>query len=258
MKRQLAFFAALLLFSAVSTASVAADSQVYEVRSYILGEKGDAAAIDSYLEKALIPALNRQGIASVGVFANAANDESGVPRIVVAIPYDSADDIAKIQKAVHADQQYLAAGEDYLGRMKKNAAYQRISSELLVAMDCWPALKVPEGALKNSERVYELRLYESPSEKLGHLKVHMFNNGEVPIFLDSKIQPIFIGQAVVGPQTPSLTYLTMYENEAARLKAWDAFRAHTDWQVLKKVAKYKGTVSKNNTCIMVPKPYSQM
>lgn len=256
-------FRYLLCFACLSmaqfTAALAADGpQHYEVRSYILGEKGDAAVIDEYLSKALLPALKRQGIGSVGVFQNAANDESGSARIVVAIPYDSADDVAKVQKAVHADAEYQSAGADYLGRMKKNAVYQRIQSELLVAMDCWPKSKVPDGSLTNEKRVYELRVYESATEQLGHLKVDMFNNGEVPIFLDCKIQPIFIGQGVIGPQTPNLTYLTMYTNEEERLKAWDAFRAHPDWKVLSKVAKYKGTVSKIDKFVLVPKSYSQM
>ena len=86
----------------------------------------------------------------------------------------------------------------------------------------------------------------------------IFHSGEVPIFLDSGIQPIFIGQGVVGPFTPSLSYLTVYPNEEARLKAWKAFRAHPDWHVLKAVPKYAGTVSKIHKYVLVPKPYSQM
>ena len=254
----LALIAFTQFFSVTASPAFGSDGELYEIRSYVLGEKGDAAAIDTYLKDALIPALNRQGIKTVGAFTNAANDESGSPRIVVVIPYQSANEMLATRKSVNADSQYQTAAADYLARDKKTAAYQRINSELLVAMDCWPKLKVADGSLKNDERVYELRLYESPNERLGHLKVDMFNNGEVPIFLDCKVMPIFIGQCVVGPQSPSLTYLTVYENDAARLKAWDAFRVHPDWQVLKKVAKYKGTVSKIDKYILTPKPYSQM
>ena len=125
-------------------------------------------------------------------------------------------------------------------------------------MDCMKQLKVPDGSLDNQDRVYELRVYESPNERLGNLKVDMFNSGEVPIFLDCGIQPIFIGQAVVGPQTPNLTYLTMYPGEQARGDAWKAFRVHPDWNVLKEVAKYQGTVSRIDKFVLVPKSYSQM
>ncbi|QEF96808.1 hypothetical protein Mal15_08380 [Stieleria maiorica] len=235
-----------------------ATKQHYEIRTYLLGEDGDAAAVDHYLQHALIPALNRIEIGPVGVFAPAANDTNDRDSIIVVIPADSADQLASLQTRLQNDAQYLADAKPYLERGPQDAPYARISSEMLVAMDCMPKLNVPAGTLDNDDRVYELRLYESANERLGNLKVDMFNNGEVPIFLDSGIAPVFIGQAVVGPQTPNLTYLTVYPNDDARLKAWDAFRAHPDWQVLKNVAKYKGTVSKIDKHVLVAKPYSQM
>ena len=230
--------------------------QVYEIRSYLLGENGDPEAIDQYLSDALVPALNRHGVEKVGVFTNAESDESGSPRIVVMIPYDSANQMHTLQKKIHTDESYLKDAKAYLDRANKNAPHGRVSSELLEAMDCMP--KFEAHLADNAKRVYELRVYESANERLGNLKVHMFNNGEVPIFLDCEIQPVFLGQAIVGPQTPNLTYLTVYKDEATRLKAWDAFRAHPDWQVLKGVTKYKGTVSKIDKFVLVPKSYSQL
>ncbi|WP_372725761.1 NIPSNAP family protein [Novipirellula sp.] len=52
--------------------------------------------------------------------------------------------------------------------------------------------------------------------------------------------------------------MTVYPNEEARGKAWDAFRAHKDWAVLSKVEKYQGTVSHIDKYVLVAKPYSQM
>ncbi len=252
-------FAFLFVMTAMMMVSQSLQAhQYYEVRSYILGEKGDAAAIDGYLKDALLPALKRQDVGPVGVFTNSENDETKSSRIVVVIPYESADQVASVESAVQADPKFQSDAKSYLDRGPQNSPFQRISSELLVAMDCMPELKVDEDSLKNDDRVYELRVYESPNERLGNLKVEMFNAGEVPIFLDSKIQPIFIGQAVIGPQTPNLTYLTVYENEEARGEAWKAFLAHPDWQVLKAVPKYQGTVSRIDKFVLVPKAYSQM
>jgi hypothetical protein len=232
--------------------------QYYEVRSYVLGEKGDSDAIDQYLKAALLPALQRQGIGPVGVFTNSPNDETGSARIIVVIPYASADQIANVKAGVDGDATYQSVAKSYLDRNAENPPYQRIESELLVAMDCFPKLQVQNESLSNKNRVYEFRIYESPNERLGDLKVDMFNSGEVPIFLASGIQPIFIGQAVVGPYTPSLSYLTVYQDEPARLEAWKAFREHPDWLVLKDVPKYQGTVSKIHKYVLNPTPYSQM
>lgn len=252
----------LLLLSSFllpATFSKAAEStQYYEIRSYVLGESGDPEALHNYLRNAWLPAMKRQEIGPIGVFTNSDQDPSGSDRVVVMIPYDSADAIQASKNKLVADSEYQNASKSYLERGPKDSPYQRIESEMLVAMDCMPRLKVPANNLKNGDRVFEFRIYESANERLGDLKVHMFNNGEVPIFLDCGIQPIFIGQAVIGPFTPNLSYLTSYPNEAARNDAWVAFRSHEDWQVLKQVAKYQGTVSKIHKYVLVPANYSQI
>lgn len=252
--------AALSVF-AVGTQAQAqsgAKKQYVEVRTYHLGDNGDAKAVDEYLSSALLPALNRQGISPVGVFTQTPADKNEQKVVVVTIPYDSADQMTTVATALQSDKRYQSDAESYLNRAPKDAPFARISSELLVGMKCWPEVKVEKSVLENKERVYELRLYESANERRGNLKVDMFNNGEVPIFLDCGITPIFIGQALVGPQTPNLTYLTVYPSEEARGKAWDAFRVHPDWQVLRKVEKYKGTVSKIDLFVLQPAAYSQM
>ena len=241
-----------------ATKATAESPQYYEIRSYLLGKQGDAGAIHQYLRDAFLPALNRQEMGPIGVFQNSAEDQTDSARIVVVIPYESADAITVCKNRLAKDAEYQKAAKTYLSRGPKNSPYERIESELLVAMDCMPLLKVPKNQLANTERVFELRVYESANERLGDLKVHMFNNGEVPIFLDCGIQPIFIGQAIIGPFTPNLSYLTAYPSETARNEAWVAFRSHPDWQVLKKISKYEGTVSKIYKYVLTPAEYSQI
>ncbi len=232
--------------------------QYYEIRTYtILGEEGEAA-LDQYLQKAYLPALERQKLGPIGVLASAPQDANEVRRVIVITPLKRPAQMVGIQSRLAKDAAYQEAAKEFLSRGPKQPAYGRIISELAVAMDCMKQLNVPEGTLENAQRVYELRTYESANERLGQLKVEMFNAGEVPIFLDSNIQPIFIGQTVVGPQMPSLTYLTVFPNDADRLKAWDTFRAHPDWKVLSANKKYAGTVSRIDKYVLVAKPYSQM
>lgn len=235
-----------------------AGSQFYEVRNYVLGEKGDAAAVDQYLRDALIPALDRQGIGPVGAFEPTESDETSANSIFVVIPYDTLGDIAKSQDRLASDTDYQSAAAKYLDRPHTNPPFARIRSEILSSLACWPTAKVADGSLENSDRVYELRLYESANEKIAETKIDMFNSGEVPIFLDCGIQPVFIGKCVAGPQMPSMTYLTTYPDEASRLKAWKAFLAHPDWATLKVVPKYVGTVSRIDKFVLRAKPYSQM
>lgn len=235
-----------------------ARSEFYEIRTYVLGENGDEALLDAYLDSALLPALARQHVGPVGVFSPSPDDESDIAAIYVVIPYDRLEQIATTGDALAADEDYQAAAKAYLQRPHTDPPYKRIRSELLSSMACWPRLQVADGSLDNEDRVYELRVYESANERIGDLKVEMFNSGEVPIFLNVGITPAFIGQCLLGSQMPSLTYLTVYENEAARRKAWDDFRADPDWKVLSSDPKYAGTVSHIDKFVLTAKPYSQM
>ena len=117
---------------------------------------------------------------------------------------------------------------------------------------------VPQQKKKNRPRLFELRVYESPTERRGQLKVEMFNAGEVPIFLDSGIMPVFMGQALIGDKMPNLTYMTVYDDESQRDAAWEKFRGHPDWQKLKQIKKYQNSVSTIHKSDWRPKPYSQL
>ena len=260
MKFTFSILSALLMLNCLANvvAQTPNQQQLYEVRTYLLDDEANHNAIDDYLQNAYLPALARTGVGPVGVFSPSAADTNPGSRIIVVIPFADANQITQTRTKIKQDAEFRQASEAFLSSGNENPPYKRITSELLVAMDAMPKLVVPEGTLGNDDRVYELRLYESANERLGDLKVHMFNNGEVPIFLDSGIQPIFLGQGVLGPQTPNLTYLTVYPNDQARLKAWDTFRSHPDWQVLKVVPKYKGTVSKIDKYVLKAKPYSKM
>jgi len=237
----------------------AAGSQFYEIRSYVLGEKGDEAAVDAYVGDALLPALARLNVGPVGAFSPTDADETGANTVFLVIPFDNLEQIATVREALAADVKYQSDAKEYLDRAHTDPPFARIRSELLSSMECWPEITdVKKEVLQDADRVYELRLYESANERIGDVKVEMFNNGEVPIFLDCGITPVFVGQCLVGPQMPSLTYLTMYPNDAERLKSWDAFRVHPDWKVLSAKKKYAGTVSRIDKFVLAAKSYSQM
>jgi hypothetical protein len=246
------------LIHSTRAADDSAAKQFYEIRHYTILDDATEAALDGYLKDALLPALQRQGVGLVGVLASAPQDENKQRRIVLITPLTRPAQILAIRQGLAKDEAYQSASKEFMARENQNPGYGRIVSELSVAMDCMKQAVVPEGTLENKDRVYELRTYESVNERVGDLKVEMFNSGEVPIFYATGITPVFISQTVVGPQMPSLTYLSVFPSDQARLKAWDDFRAHPDWKVLSAEKKYLGTVSRIDKYILVAKPYSQM
>ncbi len=216
------------------------------------------AEFDDYFEKAVIPALNRKGIDVVGVFQRAKPNDDGTTSLFVLVPLSSPSQLPNLLSELAGDSEFIADGQSFLETDHKKPPYVRARSEMLLAFDCFPKVKIPTQKSAGKDRLFELRVYESPTDLLGHLKVEMFNSGEVPIFLDCGIQPVFMGQAFVGDKLPNLTYMTVYDNAEQRDECWKKFQKHPDWQVLKGVKKYEGTVSKIHKTDLLPRPYSQL
>lgn len=236
--------------------------EYYEIRQFVVAEDTDVERIDEFLSRQMLPALKRAGAKHVGIFAPAAGAQ--VQDRFAIIVSASASDAGAVAEQLRGDSEYLSARAAWeAAPAKENSAkapapYRRLSGELLIAMDTMPQAKLPTGIGSEATRVYELRVYESANEGLGDRKVEMFNSGEVPIFLDCGIEPVFLGQALLGPYAPSLTYLTAYPDDQSRLKSWEKFRQHPDWKVLSGLEKYQGTVSKIHLFLLRPLPGSEL
>ncbi len=213
--------------------------------------------LDQYFEKALLPALNKQGIRNVGVFREEAETE-GKTSMYLLLTLDRLQTLSDMMAAYSKDPEFQKAAADYFQTDPKKPLYSRARSELMVAFDCMPHLQVPKQKGENKNRYFELRTYESPNELTGMTKVEMFNSGEVPIFLACGIQPVFFGQAIIGDRMPNLTYMTVYDNAEQMAESWKKFREHPDWKKLSSLPKYKDIVSKIYKTPLLPRPYSQL
>ncbi len=259
MKRILASFSTLCfaIMTLPLAMSQSTSNQYYEVIEY-QGVKVDRLGeLDAFLEKALIPSLNKMGIENVGALSLEVPVD-GTTSLYLLLPLSGPGQVATVMEALTKDESFLKNGQSYLETNIKTPVYTRMRSELLVAFNCFPKLAVPTQKTAKKERIFELRVYESPTERMGVLKVDMFNSGEVPIFLDCGIQPVFFGQALIGDRMPNLTYMTVYDNAAQRDECWKKFQDHPDWAKLKVVEKYAGAVSKIQKVNLLPRSYSQL
>jgi len=248
----------ILVFGLSFAATAFADhheKQFIELRYFHLKSADSAKAVDEYLVNAFLPALNRAGSETVGLFKE--ETEQAEPYRLVVFAHDSIEAFAGLGEKLASDETYQKAAADYMHTSPKEAPLARVRSELLNSFDCWPKLKVP-AETKLDGRIFEVRIYESSNQRFGDLKVEMFNAGEVPIFLDSGVMPVFMGQAIAGDKMPNLTYMTVYKDQATKDQSWKNFSKHADWQVLKEVEKYKGTVSKIHKLDLVPMAGSQL
>lgn len=224
--------------------------EVYELRVY--HTRRGYGALESYFEKALIPALNRMGVKHVGVFKETSLSEP--TRIYLLIPYASFADFGRITVEQKTDKQLTAASREYNSIAPDKAVFDRYDSSLLLAFDGHPTLEVPS----KKQKLRELRTYEGYSEDAVRRKVRMFNEGEIAIFKDVKLPAVFYSENIAGRDLPCLTYMAAYEDMAERDRIWDAFRIHPEWQRMSKLPEYANSVSRIHRVFLEPAPYSQL
>src|SRR5437016_5860598 len=106
--------------SAAESGNVA-NRDYYELRAYRLKAGASHEPLDDYLAKAAIPALNRVGAKTVGVFTE--SEAKDGPAVWVLIPYSSLDMFSTAAARVNADPDYQKAGEKYLKVAKDQAAF---------------------------------------------------------------------------------------------------------------------------------------
>lgn len=232
--------------------------QFLELRRWSIDSLENNRVVSNFLQQAILPSLKRSGAGKLGVFYHLPHEKSYPEQlhdIYTVLAFDSLDEWLALGAHFEGDRAMHEAGAEYLGTDKKTAAYQRIESSLMLSFAGYPRLKTPRAG---KDRVFELRRYESPNELKAKLKVEMFNEGELDIFAKVNLDGVFYGEMLSGPHMPNLTYMLAYDSVEERDANFKAFSQHPDWNALKKVEKYKGTVSKIDAIFLKPAPFSQI
>jgi hypothetical protein len=249
-----------------AAAPAGASREFYELRAYTLIVGAPTAPLEGYLEKTLLPALATRGVRNVGAFTEVTVDKRAVtstPKadspLWVLIPYASFDSFVAVSAELNADPAVQQSGADYLGVPKATPAFDRVDTWLYRAFKGQPQLELAAFSKnKTPTRIFEMRDYESHSEKAALLKMKMFDEGEISLMKDLGMAPTFFAQAIAGPNLPHLRYFTSGSDLAAHLAAWAKFGPDPRWQAMAKDVQYKDTVSKNTARFLVPRPYSQI
>lgn len=247
----------LMIFAQTQHAAFSQDQEYYELRVFRNTDAKKQAGVLSYVEDALLPALNRIGSKTVGVFTPAAA-ESGEASgdVYVLIQFASLQNFEALRPALQADADYLKASSAFMSAPKKDPAYSRIDSRFMKAFAGLPKLQVPSK--ESADRILELRIYESRTQELARLKVEMFNEGEIQIMKDVKLAPVFFGETLISSDMPNLTYLLSADNAEVHKQHFQGFLKHPDWDRMKKLQKYKGAVSKIVSVLLLPAKCSQI
>ncbi len=227
--------------------------QFFEMRQYHLRTGSNKGRVGRFLQETGIPAMNRIGIKPVGVFQPMYGPNQ--PTLYVLMVHPSLDSVLNASARLMEDDEFREKGAEFVNASLSDPSYVRYESSLMAAFSHMPQIAPPAF----EKRIFEMRTYESHSLRAAQKKIEMFNEGgEIAIFKETGLNPVFFGETLIGRQQPNLTYMLAFEDLADRDKRWQVFRDHPDWQKLRRDPAYKNTVSNITDIILRPTGYSQV
>jgi len=250
--------AAALAREGTAQATASRAREFYQFRRYFLQSGPQTALTEKYIGDALIPALARMGMGPVGAFQLEIGPET--PTFYVLIPGASVEALAEVDLRLAEDAEFLKAADAFWNAPATAPSFLRVESSLLAAFEGWPRVTPPAAAATKGKRIFQLRTYESASNKDHVLKVKMFHSGEFEIFLGAGFHPVFFGDTLIGPRMPNLTYMLSFTDMAELEAKWDVFRNDTAWKKLSADSRfsYEAIVSKISNQILRPLASSQI
>jgi NIPSNAP len=232
--------------------------EYYMLRKYQLRSGPQGKLTNTYLEQALIPALNKMGITPVGAFQLTYGPET--PALYVLMPSTNLETLLTAELKLQQDAAFMKAAEPFWNAPASSPAFDRVESSVHIAFEGWPKLVVPPSTATKAKRIFHLRSYESSTMQDHVRKVEMFHSGEFDFFAKAGCAQVFYGDTLIGPRTPSLTYMLEFADLNALTEGWAKFSADPDWKKLSSSPhfNFEPTVSNISNLVLTPTNYSQI
>ncbi len=254
----LATSALALANQATAQTSSCKPREYYAIRRYHLQTGPQTSLTETYISDALMPALNRLGIAPVGAFHLDIGPET--PTLYLLMPCSKLETLVTAELLLAQDEQFMKVAAPFWDAPATAPAFQRIESSLHVAFEGWPRLTPPTATAEHRKRILQLRTYESPSSQAHVRKVEMFHHGEFEIFQSAGFGQVFYGDTLIGPRMPNLTYMLSFADMNDLNAKWDVFRGDPAWKKLKASPRYsfEEIVGNISNLILSPATCSQI
>jgi len=249
---------ALAITGETSAQPAKAPREFYQIRRYNMVSGPQLKLTETYFSSSLIPALGRMGMGPVGALRLEYGEQT--PAYFLIIPSTSVEPLVTLDLKLAEDQAFLDAAAPFWNATAAAPAFERIETSLFEAFAGWPKLIPPPAASTKGKRIFQMRTYESPSNGEHVRKVEMFHSGEFQYFINAGFHPVFFGDTLIGPRTPSLTYMLSLDNVAELDDRWNAFRNDPGWKKLSADQRYAydSIVSNITNILLSPLDCSQI
>lgn len=224
-----------------------------ELIRFVVRNRSSIRPLEKYLGDTVIPGLNKLGCSPVGVFKPKHGSHGA--DLYMLVPHSDIESFTSAWQKLTATDAFIAASDT----TPEDQLYERMETTLLSTFSHMPEPEIPEAVKGVDGRIFELRIYESHNRIKSDLKVEMFNEGgEIEIFRNVGLHPVFFGHSLAGPLMPNLIYMLAFKDIAEREANWKKFSADPDWGKLKQNKRYADTVSNITDFIMTASSVSQI
>ncbi len=228
-----------------STLRMEGEKELYEIRTYEVKFGSNQQLLKDYLNQVLGPSLKSLGANRFMILGELGNSDP--TQLWVIIGYVNGEAFLKAQN-LQNDPAYKTAAAEYNALTPDQTLYNRFTSSLLLAFDGMPKMMDPIAGAS----LFELRTYEGYSEDAVRRKIKMFNEGEIDIFLETGLHPVFFGEMIIGPYRPCLTYMINFKDMEEHDANWKKFSDHPDWKAMSGMDEYANTVSNIRKVFLKP------
>ena len=190
--------------------------------------QGDRPARLAKATRSGLPLIEKYNFGPVGFFDMSIGPES--PSLVRLVCWENLGQREEVSEKMGRDPEYLKLLADL--ESGPEPPYDRADTFLVRATAFSPPLAASPSEQK--PRLFELRVYHSPTYRQLIALEERFAGPEIKIFHRCGVHPLLYSSTYFGENRPNLTYLIPFENLAAREKAWAAFGADPEWIKVRK------------------------
>ena len=154
-----------------------------------------------------------------------------LPLVTIIDAFPSVAQAMNLRATLQADKALQDATDAW--QTGPERPFESLSAELLETTAFSPAFAPPNPPPK-APRVYEMRVYQTHTQKELRGLVERFAEAEAKILKRSGSDPMMFGITAFGPDKPNLTWMMAFDDLAARDRFTAAFNADPEWVALRK------------------------
>ena len=201
----------------------------YMLETFYLQQGAQVPRMHDYLSKVALPALQRVKYNGPVIFLESLVAPH-MPQLIAVYGFQSLEELWGVHTRISQDSELVKNFEQW---DSGDAPFEHVSNTLLQAADYSPEIVTPSEPPK-TPRLFELRVYHSPTWRQLKALHERFAGPEIQIFHRVGVNPVLYTSTLFGANMPNLTYLIPFESLAAREKAWEAFAADPEWIKVRK------------------------